>query len=169
MTIARDQIPATSVNPAYWAVVQGRLAGAHQAPPEQVNPHRVCDAGGRLIETCRGPVSRALALCWDYGFAGMPRARPNPDDTVSRETSRPGLEGGGPKRKGPVRPPRDDWRFHEIQVLTLARSGGQGKLTDRQLAVIVGKTHEAVRCKLARRRRRAGVGGRPAQRKETAP
>jgi hypothetical protein len=149
-----DQIPATSVNPAYWAVVQGRLAGAHLAQPEQVNPHRVCDAEGALKAICRGPVSQALALCWDYGFAGMPRARPNPDDTVSRGTSRPGLGGGGPERKGPLRPPRDDWRDHEIEVLRLARSGGQGKLTDRQLAVIVGKSHDAVRVKLSRTRAR---------------
>ncbi|KKN12543.1 hypothetical protein LCGC14_1015290 [marine sediment metagenome] len=149
-----QQIPATSVNPAYWAVVQGRLAGAHpetpasgvgkgrpDQPPCSVNPHRIRDAGGRLIKTCRSRTSRALALCWDYGFAGMPRARPKPRDTVSRGTT--------------LRPPRDDWRDHEIEVLRLARAGGQGHLSDRQLAVVVGKTHEAVRCKLTRRRRSA--------------
>ncbi|HDZ74348.1 MAG TPA: hypothetical protein ENH55_16610 [Aurantimonas coralicida] len=134
-----QQIPATSVNPAYWAVVQGRLAGAHPETPTAVNPHRVRDAGGRLIKTCRSRTSRALALCWDYGFAGMPRARPKPRDTVSRGTT--------------LRPPRDDWRDHEIEVLRLARSGGQGHLSDRQLAVIVGKSHDAVRAKLARGRR----------------
>ena len=133
-----DQIPATSVNSAYWAVIQGQLAGAHRVTPAPVNPYRVPDVRGKRPPPS-GTLSRALALCWDYGFAGMPRARPNPPDTVSRET--------------PLRAPRDDWRDHEIEVLTLARSGGQGHLSDRQLAVVVGKSHDAVRAKLARGRR----------------
>ncbi|KKL06480.1 hypothetical protein LCGC14_2595640, partial [marine sediment metagenome] len=124
--------------PAYWAVVQGRLAGAHPETPTAVNPHRVPDVRGKRPPPS-GTLSRALALCWDYGFAGMPRARPKPRDTVSRGTT--------------LRPPRDDWRDHEIEVLRLARSGGQGHLSDRQLAVIVGKSHDAVRAKLARGRR----------------
>ena len=128
---APDRLPATSVNSAYWAVLRGRLAGA-TGGEAVVNPHG--DGAGASA------LSAALALCWAWG-QGSAQA----DDTVSRETFRPGRGRG---RLGP----RAEWRDAQIEVLRLARSGGQGKLTDRDLAAIVGKSHDAVRAKLARRR-----------------
>lgn len=145
-----------AVNSAYWAVLQGRLAGVHPVEPAAVNPYRLRDPDGAIIGSCRSRLSRALALCWDYGHAGMPRAAARDRETVSRETIESAVNTQAVVEGAPVsitRAPRDDWRAYQIEVLHLARSGGQGKLTDRQLAVIVGKTHAAVRVKLSRLRK----------------
>ena len=51
-------------------------------------------------------------------------------------------------------------RINVVEVDTgLARAGGAGRLTDRDLAGILGKTHDAVRSELTRQRK---VGGVPA-------
>ena len=139
-----DRIPAVKRNPerainsAYWAALQGILA---RATKSDCNPHAGDQAIGR-------PLLGALALCWAWGRAGSKRP---PVDTVSRETKRPGRGRG---RLGP----RAEWSPEQLEVLTLARAGGAGHLGDRDLAGIVGKTHDAVRSELARLRK---VGGLP--------
>ncbi len=58
-------------------------------------------------------------------------------------------------------------RINVVEVDTgLARAGGAGRLTDRDLAGILGKTHDAVRSELTRQRK---VGGLPPDKAPKAP
>lgn len=144
--------PATAVNPGAWNMLCGAMA-RRSGKRRGGNPH---------------PRGTPGHVCWAYGWRHPCRpARRN----TPRETSRPGLAGGGPKAKGPgfaggapkAKGPgrgharvgnRGVWSEAELALLRYC-SGGADQVRTANLAAMLGRPEQGVRAKRCRLRKEA--------------
>ena len=98
-------------------------------------------ATGLAAGECPYPAGSPQARCWAYGWATRDRA----DETVSRETV--------VKQRARKAGKQPGWSASDLAVLAIC-----GDMRDADLAAILGRSHQAVRCKLTRLRHPAAGG-----------
>ena len=139
-TPATPAAPATPVNPGAWNMLCGAMA-------------RRC---GKRLGANPHPRGTPGHVCWAYGWRHPCRpVRRN----IPRETSRPGLAGGGPKAKGPGRGHarvgnRGVWSDAERALLRYC-SGGADRVRTANLAAMLARPEQGVRAQRCRLRKEA--------------